>query len=80
MMSFALEAWATELPDMLGPKIKEYVRRIHDRYVPLGRSCCTLTDVLPSCPRPAYQRVSFHGACARSRQLTHSVTGTDERG
>ncbi|KIP09910.1 hypothetical protein PHLGIDRAFT_101988 [Phlebiopsis gigantea 11061_1 CR5-6] len=31
MMSFALEAWVSELPDMLGPKIKEYVGRIHER-------------------------------------------------
>ena len=59
MMSFALEAWATELPDMLGPKIKEYVRRIHDRYVPLGRSCCTLTDVFAFLPQTSVSAREF---------------------
>ncbi|EKM56543.1 uncharacterized protein PHACADRAFT_253732 [Phanerochaete carnosa HHB-10118-sp] len=31
MMSFALEVWADGSPDMLGPKIKEYVKRVHAR-------------------------------------------------
>ncbi|GJE86433.1 glutathione S-transferase [Phanerochaete sordida] len=31
MMSFALEAWVEGNPEMLGPKIKEYVKRIHAR-------------------------------------------------
>lgn len=31
MMSFALEAWADRSPEMLGPKIREYVKRIHAR-------------------------------------------------
>lgn len=33
MMSFALEAWLNGAPQLLGPKIKDYVKRIHDRYV-----------------------------------------------
>jgi len=31
MMSFALEAWVDGSPDMLGPRIKEYVKRVHAR-------------------------------------------------
>lgn len=32
-MAFPLEAIVTVLPDQVGPKIKEYVRTIHERYV-----------------------------------------------
>ena len=32
-MAFPLEAIVTVLPDQVGPKIKEYVRNIHERYV-----------------------------------------------
>lgn len=31
MMSFPLEEWLQDPSAILGPKIKEYVKRIHDR-------------------------------------------------
>lgn len=35
MMSFALEAWSGRSPHLLGPKTKDYIKRIHERYVAL---------------------------------------------
>ena len=32
-MAFPLEAIVTMSPDQVGPKIKEYVRIVHERYV-----------------------------------------------
>jgi len=31
MMSFGLDGWSTILPEMFGPNLKAYVRRVHDR-------------------------------------------------
>lgn len=33
MMGFALEAWHAKSADTLGPKTREYVKRVHDRSV-----------------------------------------------
>jgi hypothetical protein len=44
MMSFPLETWLDGGSDMLGPKIKDYVKRIHGRYALLVCSSYKSTD------------------------------------
>ena len=41
MMIFPLELWAKMFPESLGPRCKEYVERIHERYVPRTSSSIT---------------------------------------
>ena len=54
-MIFPLELWANVFPESLGPKCREYVDRIHERYV----SQTSPPQLLRSDDntRPAYKRV-----------------------
>ena len=55
MMIFPLELWAKVFPESLGPKCREYVDRIHERY-----AFQISTPHLPRSDgngRPAYKRV-----------------------
>ena len=59
-------------PDALGPKIKDYVKRIHGRYALLGHFFCFLFDVSGTVRRPAYQQVGSHSIYA-DVSATHDV-------
>jgi len=54
MMIFPLELWAKMYPENLGPKCREYVDRIHERYVARTSSRLLSSD---DNTRPAYKRV-----------------------
>ena len=74
MMSFALEAWVEGNPEMLGPKIKEYVKRIHARYVPLVPTFFTLPDGILPTPQPGLSACKSHFLCMPTRQLTKATS------
>jgi hypothetical protein len=57
-MTFPLEAIVTVSPDQVGPKIKEYVRTIHERYVVIVDETRRLR--LTQLSREAYKTVQFH--------------------
>ena len=54
MMIFPLELWAKMFPESLGPKCREYVERVHERYVPRTSLQLSRSD---DNTRPAYKRV-----------------------
>lgn len=60
MMSFGLEATATHMPNLLGPKTKAWVERVHERYALFFPSLKNLLACLPKLVsyRPAFKRVS----------------------
>lgn len=72
MMSFALEVWVDGSPDMLGSRIKEYVKRIHARYVPLVPTFFTLPDGILTAPQ------SGLSACKTRPSCTQLLPATDQ--
>lgn len=49
-MAYPLEALVTVLPDRIGPKIKEYVRTIHERYALINLILNEIMELIPTCP------------------------------
>ena len=63
MMSFPLEAWTDDAPDMLGPKIKEYVQRIHAQYVSPAYTFFKLPDEKLTTPQPGLSACKLRSSC-----------------